>query len=421
MTVQIQPGVRVTVIPTKKYKTIRIFLRFSAAHQKDQAGKRTFLTSLLETNSLHYPTQTVLSEKLADLYGASFGMDVSKKGNIHQVNVMLSLVNGKYVGDATIFNKGVAFLQEVLFQPNIKNGLFDAETFALEKANTLAYLKSIEEDKQALASLAVQSLYFESESDQRVPSFGRISDVAQAENAELVATYEDLLQHDQVDIFVVGDIAAETVVAAFQSWPFPKTERPKPAMFYHQDIRPTVAKASRQETVLQAKLNLAYQTGIYFDEVQKPALMVFNGLFGGYPHSKLFLNVREKASLAYYAATSFDSFRGLLTVQTGIDGKNRDQVLALIDEQLKKMCVGAFTESELAQTKVMLKNDYLLSLDSAQALIERAYLDQWLPQTKETVDQFLLRLERVTKEEVQEVANKMKLQAIFILAKEELG
>ena len=65
--------------------------------------------------------------------------------------------------------------------------------------------------------------------------------------------------------------------------------------------------------------------------------MVFNGLFGGFPHSKLFLNVREKHSLAYYASSSVEPFRGLLTVQTGIDGKNREKVLRLVNDQLKEI------------------------------------------------------------------------------------
>lgn len=74
-----------------------------------------------------------------------------------------------------------------------------------------------------------------------------------------------------------------------------------------------------REPIVQAKLNLAYQTNVYYDEPERFALMVFNGLFGGFPHSKLFMNVREKESLAYYASSSVDTFRGFMSVQTGID------------------------------------------------------------------------------------------------------
>ena len=80
MTTSLQSGVNLTFIPTEKFKTTRLFFRFSTKHCKKDAAKRALLANLLETNSLNYPTQTKISEKLADLYGASFGLNVAKKG-----------------------------------------------------------------------------------------------------------------------------------------------------------------------------------------------------------------------------------------------------------------------------------------------------------------------------------------------------
>lgn len=167
MAISLQPGVKLTVIPTEKFKTVRLFVRFSTKHQKAVASKRALLTNLLETNSFNYPTQTKLSEKLADLYGASFGLNVSKKGNIHQVNLMMNLVNGKYINEQDIFSEGIKFIQEILFHPNIKEGAFDQETFQREKENMMDYLESIKEDKQTLAALRLQELYFAEDIDQK--------------------------------------------------------------------------------------------------------------------------------------------------------------------------------------------------------------------------------------------------------------
>ena len=166
MTQEIQPGVFLHVLPTEKFKTVRFMIRFSARHTKDNAGARTLLTSLLETNSQNYPTQTALSSRLAELYGASFGVGMAKKGNLHQVNATLTLVNGKYVGDDALLAQGVAFLREVLFAPNISNGQFDEATFQVEKENMLSYIKSFAEDKQAYASLQLQQLFFKEDADQ---------------------------------------------------------------------------------------------------------------------------------------------------------------------------------------------------------------------------------------------------------------
>ncbi|GMG60523.1 EF-P 5-aminopentanol modification-associated protein YfmF [Tetragenococcus halophilus] len=418
MTISLQPGVKLTVIPTEKFKTIRLFVRFSTKHQKAVASKRALLTNLLETNSFNYPTQTKLSEKLADLYGASFGLNVSKKGNIHQVNLMMNLVNGKYINEQDIFAEGIKLIQEILFRPNIKEGAFDQETFQREKENMMDYLESIKEDKQTLAALRLQELYFAEDIDQKTPSFGTKEDLNSLSAYDLVQTYHEMMTQDQIDIFVVGDIEEEKTKEVIQSLPFSPRSSLQTEIFYKQELKAEVQSEVLYEPVIQAKLNLAYQTSIYYNDQRRFPLLVFNGLFGGFPHSKLFINVREKASLAYYASSMFDSFRGIVTVQTGIDSKDRSRVLSLIEEQLESLKSGDFTESELQQTKVMLKNQFLLSLDSSRGLIETAYLKQWFSEIVQDEKEFEYKIMAVSKEDVKKVAADLQLQAIFTIDKE---
>lgn len=416
MTYKLAEGVNLHVLQTKQYKTIRIFVRFTTRLQKEVITKRSLLSSMLETNSLHYPDQTQLSAKLAELYGANFGLSVRKKGNLHWVNAGISFVNGEYVKDPDIFAQSVAFLKEVLFYPNIQNKQFDQQTFDLEKTNLKLYLESLNEDKQTMASLALQDLYFEQEPAQRIPSFGTIEDLEKITAASLASYYQEMMANDQIDLFVVGDIDPEAARTALEQLPFADREAAHPEIFYSQPQVNIIKERQIQEPVVQAKLNLAYQTNIYYDQLERFSLMVFNGLFGGFPHSKLFMNVREKESLAYYASSNVDTFRGFMSVQTGIDGKNRNQVLHLIHEQLESLRNGEITEMELNQTKAMLKNQYLLSLDSPQAAVETAYLDQWLPETRLTDEEWLSRMESVTIEDIQKVAKQVELQAIFFLA-----
>jgi len=417
MTTSLQSGVNLTFIPTEKFKTTRLFFRFSTKHCKKDAAKRALLANLLETNSLNYPTQTKISEKLADLYGASFGLNVAKKGNIHQVNLMLNLVNGKYINEPNIFEEGVQFIKEVLFHPNIKEGAFDQDTFQREKENMIDYLDSLKEDKQTLAALCLQELYFE-DVDQKTPSFGSKEDVKALNAYDLVQTYEEMISQDQIDIFVVGNIDKKETKRVIASLPFGPRSSFDSELFYRQKLKPEVQTKTLYEPVIQTKLNLAYQTSIYYDDPQRFSLLVFNGLFGGFPHSKLFINVREKASLAYYASSAFDSFRGLVTVQTGIDSKDRTQVISLVEKQLESLEKGDFTENELQQTKVMLKNQFLLSLDSSRGLIETAYLKQWFSNLVQDEKEFEKKIMSVTREDVKKVANDLQLQAIFTIDKE---
>ena len=371
---------------------------------------------MLETNSLNYPDQTKLSAKLAELYGASFGLSVRKKGNLHWLNVGISFVNGEYVNDPNLFSQAVDFLKEVLFYPNIKNQQFDQLTFDLEKNNLRLYLESLKEDKQTFASYALQELYFENSPEQKIPSLGVVEEIDKITARSLAAYYQEMMANDQIDIFVVGDVDPDKAAEAVGQLPFEPRETAHPELFYTQPQVNIVKERQVREPIVQAKLNLAYQTNVYYDEPERFALMVFNGLFGGFPHSKLFMNVREKESLAYYASSSVDTFRGFMSVQTGIDEKNRNQVLRLIHEQLESLRNGEITDLELAQTKAMLRNQYLLSLDSPQAAIEASFLDSWLPETKLSDEEWLKRMESITIKEIQQVAEQIELQAIFFLA-----
>lgn len=409
-------GINLHVISTEKYKTIRLLVRFTNRHRHTQASARTLLTSLLETSSQRYPNQNALSTRLAELYGASFGINVNKKGNLHQINASMNVVNGRYVGDEQLFFEAVAFLEEILLHPKIQDGRFDESVFTLEKDNMLAYLDSISEDKQTYASLQLQDLYFQQDPDQRTPSFGTYEETKTLTATGLVETYQQMLQEDQIDIFVVGDIQEATVEQAFAQWQLPAGERVHPEIFYRQVDRQVIAEKILREDVQQAKLNLAYRQPVYFDDLRRPALMVFNGLFGGFPHSKLFMNVREKASLAYYASSSYDTFRGLVTVQTGIDGENREKVLHLINLQLESLRQGNFTPEELQQTKTMLINQFQLSLDNPAALMETAFLNAWLPATKRSEAAFIASINEVTKEQVAAVAREIHLEAVFFLS-----
>ena len=288
-------------------------------------------------------------------------------------------------------------------------------TFKKKKKNLIAYLESVQEDKQTLASLKIQELYFNKNEDQKTPSFGEVSDLEKLTASDLNETYRQMLEEDCIDIFVVGDLSPEVVQKEIAQLPFAQGLRQTTDIFYRQPLENQIREEKLTQEVLQAKLNLAYATNIYYDDRKRYPLMIFNGLFGGFPHSKLFLNVREKASLAYYASSSVDTFRGLMTVQTGIDGKNRSATMALIEAQLASLQRGEISDEELAKTKAMLKNQYLLSLDNPQSLIETKYLENWLPETKQTQKQFLNHIMSVTKEEVQEVAQQVSLEAVFFL------
>lgn len=412
----IHKGVTVHVVPTEKYKTIRVLIRFSTEMTVEKNNQRALLTSVLETNSEKYPTQQSMSEYLAYLYGTSFGMTVGRKGKNNYLSVILNTVNDKYLdGSEDVLGASFAFLNEVLFHPNFKNNQFDEETFLREKSNLIDYIESVYDDKQSHAALKLQELYFEDEPSQGMPSFGTPEGIKEINIEDLTAYYYEMIENDTIDIFVLGDVTEERVEALASQ--FPLKDRPKvlTESFYQPNLKEDVLEREEVLSVTQAKLNMGYHMPTYYYDEDYFPLIIFNGLFGGFPHSKLFMNVREKESMAYYASSGIDTFRGYLTVQTGIEASNKARVQTLVAEQLDKLVDGEVSETEMSQTKEMLKNQYISSQDNPSAVIESAYTRMKYSKSDLTPEEWFAKVDAVTVSDVQKIANKINLQTVYFM------
>ncbi|MDN6626472.1 MAG: insulinase family protein, partial [Pisciglobus halotolerans] len=271
------------------------------------------------------------------------------------------------------------------------------------------------DDKQAYASLALQELLFE-DKDQQVPGIGIKEDLENITARSLYDYYHTMIQEDEVDIYVMGSVDEDKITEYFKEFPFKKRNSSKETPFYKGISATKFHQKTEKQEITQAKFNLGYAAPIYYHKENYYAGQVFNGLFGGFPHSKLFMNVREKESLAYYASSSLDTFRGMMVVQTGIDSKEVDKVRDIIAEQLDEMQKGNFSDVAFLQTKSMLKNQLIQSEDNPGGVIERIYSGQLVSENEITLEEWLKGIEETTREEVIAVAKQIELKGIFFLS-----
>ena len=130
-------------------------------------------------------------------------------------------------------------------------------------------------------------------------------------------------------------------------------------------------------------------------------MVVLNALLGGFAHSKLFVNLREREGLAYTISSNFDIFSGMMRIYAGIDRSNRTRTVALINRQILDLKRGNFSQEELNQTKKMLRNSVLLAQDRQKKFLS---LKAWLEA-----------LEQVRKDDIIKAAGLLKLQAIYFM------
>ncbi|MCI1893607.1 MAG: insulinase family protein [Lactobacillus sp.] len=419
MRTELTQGVYLNVVPTTQFKTTRVAIHFIAPADATTYAARTLLTSVLETSSAAYPTQSLLSAALEQLFGASFGIGVAKDGQMHRVTATLNLVSDQ-LAQAPLLASGFALLKEVLMHPLLADGEFDAQVFGREQQNLAAYLGSLDEDRQLQASMATQRLYFEGQPAQMTPSFGTITQLEAVTPASLMQTYQQMLAHDQIEIVVLGQVTEADVLPLASALGFaPRAVAP---MKLTVD-RPVGKFRTKTQTahVNQAKLNLAYHVDADLYGRKYFANVVAADLFGGSPLSLLFTNVREKASLAYYASAAFDPFRNMMVVQSGIDGQNAKRVQALIAAQLQAVQTGAFADDLLDRIKEGLRNSRQAAYDSPRFLARQELLHALAVNHQPGFAAYAAAIDAVTKAEVQAAAQTWRLQAVYLLKEQEEG
>lgn len=386
-------------------------VNFAEPQTRTNPTARNLLANVLETSTHRFPTQTALSRQLANMYGTTVNMSVGRIGLQHCLRLTMSFVNDHFAA-SPITDFAIDILRELLFDPLIDEGEFDGPTFRVQLMNLRSTLAAMRDDKQLYSQSQLDRLYYDPMSPLSTPSYGTDSVLQTMTPSSLVETYQDMINHDRVDIFVLGDVDAKRIAERMNKLPFKDRQPDDQHLFYHQPLRKKVARQTEIQPVVQAKLNLAYQLPIYYRAKDHFAAMVMNGMLGGTPYSKLFVNVREKESLAYYAISRDRMFSGFLTIATGINAENADRVEELIGKQIDDLAAGNFTDAMFDRVRESLINQLRAARDSASYVLSQSLLETItdIP----SVDVYE-QIRSVTKQDVQRVAAELKLQAVYLL------
>ncbi|MGL4971814.1 MAG: EF-P 5-aminopentanol modification-associated protein YfmF [Culicoidibacterales bacterium] len=410
----------VHLIQTTKFKTVAMQLRFQNKLDQATVAQRGLLPFVLRSASAQYPSSAAIQQQLEYLYGASLHVGVEKKGNVHTQYFNVSCVNDKFLpNNQQVLTDLFAFLSEILYAPKQVAGSFDPQIVEQEKRLLIDKIRGIYDDKLQYSLMRLVEVMGEGEPF-AIRAYGTAEAVAAITPEQLMQAYELMLQEDEFELYIVGDISVEQVEKLVAQY-----LRPTAGMHFDPRAKSTkvigeVKRVTEMQAVTQAKLILGYRTQTYFGDADFFALRVMNGILGGYSHSKLFLNVREKASLCYFAASRIDGNAGIMYLYSGLDHHKVEEAEQLIIEQIDAMKAGDFTEQDLAMTKLAMKNDILEILDSATGMMSfYASINEmgvdW------SVEQWLQAIDAVTFEQVTSVAQRVQADTTFVLTTNQEG
>jgi predicted Zn-dependent peptidase len=414
----ISNNINTTLIKTDKFKTISFQIAFLGEFSQATATKRSLLTRLLSIANKKYPTKKAISNRLLDLYDASFSIATypSYKTSITVFN--LDIVNQKNIKSTTLTKEALEFLREAIFNPNLENNRFPEKDFQEQKRTLRENIKNIYNNKnryalrQMLKKMAPEEII-------SVSSLGDPEELERITNEELVELYQRMITEENVSIYVVGDFEEQEMLNNLSILGnFPVNEKKFPTVSEEEIHVQKVREFTESQNLNQSKLMMGFRSSINTRSKQFIASLLFNAMYGGIFTSDLSRVVREENSLAYTIASQIMSDVKILIVSAGIDKSKYQFTSDLVIKELERYKEGRIDKELLEIARDSILNELEEVEDSPAQLIGFA-LRNYLHDLDFTVPGMIESVRNLTIEDVTEVAKGINLDTIFLLASED--
>ena len=405
-------GVYLTYLPAKKFKTSVLSAQFVTPIRRETAAGVALIPSVLRRGTVTYPDMGAISARLDTLYGASIGETVRKFGERQCVGFVASMIDDSFTpGRERLLEPVADLLGELICEPATVHARFVPAYFESEKTNLLDAIRSAVNDKREWAAKRLLEEMCAGEG-YGIPRLGEEAEAERLRANPLYTQYRDLIATSRLELLYSGSAERERVEQALRA-ALATLPRANPAPlppFERHPVREDVLHVTDAMDVTQGKLSMGFSCGS--DDFI--ALILGNTLFGGSSNSKLFLNVREKLSLCYYASSAYHRHKGLITVASGIEFQNYQRACDEILNQLQAVQNGDLEDWELEGAKSTLLHAYA-SMGDSQGKIENFYLGEAAVDLSETPEELAEEVRNCTPERIFNAMRTVKLDTIYFL------
>lgn len=413
--VEIKEGITFHQIQTNKFKTNLFAIFLTLPLTRENVTKNALLTAVLRRGSNSLPSQEQISQELERMYGAGFDCGIEKSGDYHTIKFYLELINDQFLPVKEDLSKnGLELLFSIVFNPFVENEAFKQEYVEQEKENLKQMIEAKIDNKGSYAlERCTEEMY------QGKPyglyKYGYIEDLNKITAKDLYQYYLKMIQNCKIDIFASGQLEENIEKIVRENKDIlqlkerkveltieDKNEERKEPKVVTDSMEVTQGKLVIGIDVLAKKENLSY------------IAMVYNTILGVGANSKLFQNVREKASLAYTCGSNYIKRKQIIMIRAGIEIENYEKALAIIKEQLEDMKSGQFTQEDIKSAKNLIFAT-INNIEEEQDTEISYYFGQELANSDISIEEYKKRIEKVNKEQIVEIAKQIKLNTIYFL------
>ena len=409
---------RIHTIKTDKFKNCSMEIMFRNKLVKEEITANNMLVDMLMHSSKKYPKRRDVAIELENLYSASLRGFSTRLGNSIMLSFVLDFLNPKYCEEGYL-NDVLSMPFEMLLNPNINdNEEFDQRSFNIIKNRIKSDIESLKENA---AKYAIRRSL--SNMDDSSPSsyymVGYMDDLESITPISLWDVYNNVLSNYVCDIYVIGNLDMEEVVSIIKKKFINRTiKQDKKELYVDNKLRKKYIDIEETGKYEQDSFVMIYNLDDLDNRERNFVIHLYNILLGsGGLTSKLYKYLREENSLCYNVSSMYQKYDNLLMIYSGIDAKDKDLCIKLVNKAMDEMINGEFSLDDLENAIKTVISSIKMSEDTQGGIINNYLfhdLDN-LPLYEERIKEF----KKVTKEDIMNVAKKVKLNTIYILKGEE--
>lgn len=413
---QILPEVFLTHYPATKFKNSLISIQLVFPLDAAFASANALFPAVLRRGTARYTDMRSISGALDTLYGASIAYTVRKKGENQCVGFVGSFIDDAFTLDGERLLEPVAQLMgEILLDPVTREGCFLSEYATGEQENLADAIRSIINDKREYADMRLLQEMCKGER-YAVDRLGDEESLARLDARSLYTHYQKALAGARVEVFYCGsaDIARveDALLAALSA--LPRGSVTAPAVAVRCAAREKVRRVTEAMDVTQGKLAMGFRC----TSDDTAAMTLCNTMFGGSSNSKLFLNVREKLSLCYFASSIYHRAKNIVTLSSGIECANYQTAFDEIIAQLDALRRGEWEDWELDGARSTIMTAYK-TMDDSISRTEEFHLGAVATDLPDTPDELMRKIAEVTPERICAAAQSIQLDSVYFLTGKE--
>ncbi len=407
----IADGVGYSTIIDPKFKTNRIQITFLIDLLEETAGANALAVGIISSSNSKYKNISEITAKLNSLYGASISVDVVKQGDYQKLAVGVTSINNRYALEGEdISGETLSILLDCIFSPNAQNNEFAKEPFDFRKKDLLDSIEAEINNKRGYAVLQTQKKAFAGENSGN-SHFGSKETAQRLTAAQAFSAYKRLLSNAQIEIYFVGSEENDSIEQKITD-AFSKLDRniKENKLVNFSPLKQDICRFEEKLDVSQCKMVMAFKS----NSTDRHALKLMNTIFGGTPFSKLFLNVREKLSLCYYCASNYNTLKGTLFVDCGVEEENIQKAEQEILNQLEEIKKGNFSDEDINNSLLSIENSLKGIGDTPMSYVNW-YYSCFVHNEILTPRQAVEKYNEITRERIIQAAKSIKLDTVYVM------